>query len=903
MAADLRRMVFFALLGAAICAIGQAQVAQPPRAAPLFSGKTLPNPPQQGEPWAPPKSGLPEQCVSAIQALVRFGFANPRACEYREVELSCGSVWGGAYVFKTRGWLIPSQNPGEGQRFAVSWSGLVYPVVASGDVAHLRADVQALLAQKVPRFGSSAPMEQELVSQSSVNELKVGMLLLLGETEAAEQLWKKVWPNSMPESYDPFLWFAHAYAWAHYDRAIGAHMRGDDVISLISAQVALRLRDDIEKEVVARGSQRPAENLAKPNFEFLKNVDVLVADQQRRVASENVERVFVVGIDKFPDQKQRIAALIRDLDKVSARQWAQPGGVDLGQDPIVQALIKEGEAAMEPLMQCFESDVRLTRSVGFHRDFFTNRYFLGVDDAAYRAISSILKVSSFGPATEHTYFSPINAAKRAEVAKEIRGYWNRVRGVAELDRWYQTLADDSASREQWLEMIRKITGSAPREPGAANPPPIVSALAPPRPMAGEALRHNRSPSVSELLVKRAEAISQMEMVTSMRTVRMAEACEVGLALAKWEPASALPEVKKWIGRGFALLDDPFYGSGNFRMRLIPQVTQLCAWAIEAGDSGVAEQYAAWLRRLTPDRVEKFRTSGEFYALQRFPEEPAIATAARAVFQDRDSPWRPLHAKVSGPLFRELVSAAFIGVPAVREMVKQELQNRTVSDASLKVNHQEHSYSVLRPGENSGRRPTDFTDPAWTSAKDQPLRVCDLYAWELTTLEGSPVFEPYWPVERRDAAIAELELFLDRWGDCFRLLARIPPERIRFPSNQAAFHISKLERAATPEDVKESRAIFSLQDGTSEVRVPPLPMFPQPARWKTLDRFPVRYAGQTAEQTQYDRAGYIWQAEEILVDGNWQRYYGFVGNHVIAKVAAEEIELLEKPGEERFMRVP
>src|SRR5262249_33044731 len=149
-----------------------------------------------------------------------------------------------------------------------------------------------------------------------------------------------------------------------------------------------------------------------------------------------------LGLDKFPDQKQRIAALIRDLEEVSARQMSQPGAVNPADDAIVQALIKEGEAAVDPLIQCFETDTRLTRSVGYHRNFFPYRYFIGVDDAAFSAISGILKVRNFGPHTEHGYHSRLNGDGRAEAAKEVRAYWSKVRGVAEADRWYQTLADD-----------------------------------------------------------------------------------------------------------------------------------------------------------------------------------------------------------------------------------------------------------------------------------------------------------------------------------------------------------------------------------------------------------------------------------------------------------------------------
>ena len=42
------------------------------------------------------------------------------------------------------------------------------------------------------------------------------------------------------------------------------------------------------------------------------------------------------------DKKARIAALIADLDQVFARQFGQPGGVSLGESPIVKALIARG---------------------------------------------------------------------------------------------------------------------------------------------------------------------------------------------------------------------------------------------------------------------------------------------------------------------------------------------------------------------------------------------------------------------------------------------------------------------------------------------------------------------------------------------------------------------------------
>lgn len=90
-----------------------------------------------------------------------------------------------------------------------------------------------------------------------------------------------------------------------------------------------------------------------------------------------------------------ISAKIRDLDGVNARWKADPGEVSLPfvpreislwSDPRVQAVVSEGNAAIEPLLDCMEHDTRLTRSVSFSFDHATGRNFITVKDAAYTAI-------------------------------------------------------------------------------------------------------------------------------------------------------------------------------------------------------------------------------------------------------------------------------------------------------------------------------------------------------------------------------------------------------------------------------------------------------------------------------------------------------------------------------------
>jgi hypothetical protein len=65
--------------------------------------------------------------------------------------------------------------------------------------------------------------------------------------------------------------------------------------------------------------------------------------------------------------------------------------VFLPEDPIVSALIGEGDAAIDPLLDCLEQDQRLTRSVGFGLDFHRGRTVIPVSSASDVALKAILQ--------------------------------------------------------------------------------------------------------------------------------------------------------------------------------------------------------------------------------------------------------------------------------------------------------------------------------------------------------------------------------------------------------------------------------------------------------------------------------------------------------------------------------
>ena len=118
-------------------------------------------------------------------------------------------------------------------------------------------------------------------------------------------------------------------------RAICAHMRGDDRLSLLSAQAAAALNKSIEEELATR---RVDTKDRRNRGDYLDVLPALIEDEQRRVKQPARTDAIKKGEHAFPNKAAWIAALVTDLDQVAARQSGQPGGVELAGDPVIQAL-------------------------------------------------------------------------------------------------------------------------------------------------------------------------------------------------------------------------------------------------------------------------------------------------------------------------------------------------------------------------------------------------------------------------------------------------------------------------------------------------------------------------------------------------------------------------------------
>jgi len=230
-------------------------------------------------------------------------------------------------------------------------------------------------------------------------------------------------PLITPDTYDPYLELAEDWAWSLFDHALSAHMRGDTTVALSSALQLAKVQSAIEAEAARRGFPHPP-------FPDSMNHD---KDKERPYLyfSRPIARNFSVTSSDAPGETQahhhrakrphkhhhhpsRIAALINDLDMVQARQWGQPGTVMPEEDPIVQALIKEGDAAVEPLINCLENDKRLTRFRRFSPAISTAIASSFEFPAQPRAaLQRILQVQFRNPSEFRTYWQQKPWARRS----------------------------------------------------------------------------------------------------------------------------------------------------------------------------------------------------------------------------------------------------------------------------------------------------------------------------------------------------------------------------------------------------------------------------------------------------------------------------------------------------------
>jgi len=764
---------------------------------------TLPTPPQQTAPWAPPETRLPRFLVTAAQALFDQGLADPRGCEYRAIRIQVRGR-GGQEVSTTSGWVLPAE--GDGPRHAVAWSGLVYPLAGVDEPADLESDVAGMRSPDVPGpgfgfrgfNGIGRDDEYQSIAVDYFHPIRVCLLLRLGRADLAEALWTSAGhplaakptgpgPNLDLRNYGvSYLTLATDFAWFRYNRAVTAHLRADDALALADA----RALDAFWRAVDAKAAEmgftpppRPAV-FAFPNPQRAERVGGAVPKAAARPPAPGLERAsrYINFLDQAPallaDQERRareranplppapagdeITPLIRALDQIAApaaRPGMQNNGLAVDQSAAVRDLVALGDAAVEPLIQDLRTDNRLTRALGLnvgvaHRA----RTIARADEAAYHALRRILKVSSLGPPS--LMGNDGEPVDRNALADQLQEYWDKNKDIPLVERWYRMLADDQAGAGDWSTAAGNIVVTVNSQAPPVFPPGPVPAERPI--LQGEALREGHSPSVTELLIRRIESLRKPTKNWNFGIPQ--PPTQLAEYLAIWDPDAALPTLRgltldsrEWFAQAVA-------ANSPAAQSLALAIVRFTSIRDRLGDESALDEYAAWIKTPSFKLVEPF-TYMVLEPIRTHPEHPKLSATADWLFSDPQSPWAILWTeKGAKPAVRlgHLITSQAIEIPAFRRLVQSALADDTVVG---KAEVRDGGLVDIKFDDGSGMGGTtlkDLEDPdAPPIGAKADVRARDFYAWRLAARGGALHFNPCWPQAKRDAAFAEIVESLKR----------------------------------------------------------------------------------------------------------------------------------------------
>lgn len=695
-------IVVIAAISSLRCSVGHTQgpqhVQKPPRA------------------WTPSPTNLPKEWVEAAKFLQAHGLSDPRGGEYRKAKIRIGNVWqSDPIISEESGWLMPDKT-------FIAWDGLTYQPESVTGKADLEKDVREALKGAKPTtvFISHG---RDAKPNSPVGTC---LLLIAGRSDLAE----KVAPPIDPHQNGDFLVnIGVNFMAAWFERAVTAHMRGDDLLAADDAAGIVAVRPAYDALIKAGSIDE-----VNQRFGFLDPAKALLDDSDRRL-TEGVK----------PKPSDRIAALIQDLDKVSARQMGQPGGVMLAQDPIVADLIKEGSPAVEPLFDCMEKDTRLTRSVSFHRDFFPTRNLIPVKAAAMAAFRGIVDSYDFR-----------DGAFQDPSVAQLRVWWDQNKSRSGPERWMAVLEDDTANYQRWEEAAGRLTedvsiqhlgqGSYRGNPGDA-----------PKQLKGEPARAKTNPSVTDLLSKRAiQLAGSGEIENSNDLFKAAVGARMAKMLGRWDPAHALPTMRKVSDRSYELLTSgTMRGNGN--STLGQHYALLENARLDLNDASGLDRYATWLSQTSPNDLFGFdmQMVAPFW---NHPNDPAILKPFQTIFLSNTSKWSVGKGQVnaSAAYYLQSVTATkMLAVPQFRELLVRLLDDeRPVGEAWADKGY---ARFTIPKGASGGMayRVAKQPDPLAKDTSHKPYRVCDMMACALSVLKSSPEFAPYWPQAKRDAVIGQM----------------------------------------------------------------------------------------------------------------------------------------------------
>ncbi|MGC3966064.1 MAG: hypothetical protein QM775_01435 [Pirellulales bacterium] len=143
-----------------------------------------------------------------------------------------------------------------------------------------------------------------------------------------------------------------------------------------------------------------------------------------------------------------------------------------------------------------------------------------------------------------------------------------------------------------------------------------------QPLAGEALRAKRVPSVVEVLANRAEHLTTLDLNNTRRLHHLGDACRLTLCAARWDPEAALPAIRRRIAQIRELTQDRFFANyaAQHYQSVLPQLVMV---GVDAGANDLLDEYFGWFRELKTDGLSSQNIYSLFQPTARYAQRDDV----------------------------------------------------------------------------------------------------------------------------------------------------------------------------------------------------------------------------------------------------------------------------------------
>jgi hypothetical protein len=193
------------------------------------------------------------------------------------------------------------------------------------------------------------------------------------------------------------------------------------------------------------------------NSRYREQLTDLIAELEQQVPQDDRLAASEVEDPEALPLKERIAYHTARFVDVRGAQWGQPGmcaTTRCGEGTRhSDAIVKIGRPAI-PTLIALLGDRRITRSIGFWRDFAPDRIILRVEDVALECIVSILDVRFWARRTTSSYLSREEPEYHDAVIADIKAWWAKHGSEPEIEGFLARL--DTGHLSERLRVLRQI---------------------------------------------------------------------------------------------------------------------------------------------------------------------------------------------------------------------------------------------------------------------------------------------------------------------------------------------------------------------------------------------------------------------------------------------------------------